>query len=170
MEKCIFACRNIVFRLHFDNNGMTTDWHLTTWMVRISFYQFTFWLVNIVITILFLSGKIKWLTMSDAGKVWMPDTFFRNEKHGQFHNIIQPNLYIRVFPNGDILYSIRYVKKKLVKKLVWFMVMFFTEFLLRLLAQWVLNCFPLTPKSASLELQVVSVWKLICCKYLHQKL
>lgn len=37
----------------------------------------------------------------------MPDTFFRNEKHGQFHRIIQPNLYIRVYPNGDILYSIR---------------------------------------------------------------
>ena len=40
-------------------------------------------------------------------KVWMPDTFFRNEKEGQFHNIIQPNLYVRVFPNGDVLYSIR---------------------------------------------------------------
>ena len=38
----------------------------------------------------------------------MPDTFFRNEKQAQFHKIIQPNLYIRVFPNGDILYSIRY--------------------------------------------------------------
>jgi hypothetical protein len=46
--------------------------------------------------------------MTDSRKVWMPDTFFRNEKHGQFHDIIQPNLYIRVFPNGDILYSIRY--------------------------------------------------------------
>ena len=37
----------------------------------------------------------------------MPDTFFRNEKTGKFHNIIQPNLYVRVFPNGDVLYSIR---------------------------------------------------------------
>ena len=53
------------------------------------------------------SDKIRYLTMTDATKVWMPDTFFRNEKHGDFHNIIQPNLYIRVFPNGDILYSIR---------------------------------------------------------------
>lgn len=54
-----------------------------------------------------MEGRIKYLTMTDSKKVWMPDTFFRNEKHGQFHNIIQPNLYIRVFPNGDILYSIR---------------------------------------------------------------
>ena len=37
----------------------------------------------------------------------MPDTFFRNEKIGAFHNILTPNLYIRVFPDGDVLYSIR---------------------------------------------------------------
>ena len=40
-------------------------------------------------------------------QVWMPDTFFRNEKDAKFHDIIQPNLYVRVFPNGDVLYSIR---------------------------------------------------------------
>jgi len=37
----------------------------------------------------------------------MPDTFFRNEKIGAFHNILTPNLYIRVYPDGDVLYSIR---------------------------------------------------------------
>ena len=45
--------------------------------------------------------------MTDASKVWMPDTFFRNEKIGRFHKILAPNLYIRVYPNGDVLYSIR---------------------------------------------------------------
>ena len=54
------------------------------------------------------AGKIKYLTMTDATKVWMPDTFFRNEKEGRFHNILVPNVYIRIFPNGDVLYSIRY--------------------------------------------------------------
>lgn len=53
------------------------------------------------------SDKIKYLTMTDSTKVWMPDTFFRNEKIGRFHDILQPNLYVRVFPNGDVLYSIR---------------------------------------------------------------
>ena len=54
-----------------------------------------------------LGGKIKYLTMTERDKVWMPDTFFRNEKDAKFHEIIQPNLYVRVFPGGDILYSIR---------------------------------------------------------------
>lgn len=54
-----------------------------------------------------MRSKIKYLTMTDAKKVWMPDTFFRNEKEGRFHNILVPNVYIRIFPNGDVLYSIR---------------------------------------------------------------
>ena len=48
------------------------------------------------------------MTLTDSGKVWMPDTFFRNEKVARFHKILAPNLYIRVFPDGDVLYSIRY--------------------------------------------------------------
>lgn len=54
-----------------------------------------------------MEDKIRYLTMTDSTKVWMPDTFFRNEKIGRFHDILQPNLYVRVFPNGDVLYSIR---------------------------------------------------------------
>lgn len=37
----------------------------------------------------------------------MPDLFFSNEKEGHFHNIIMPNVYIRIFPHGSVLYSIR---------------------------------------------------------------
>jgi len=51
--------------------------------------------------------RIRYLTMTDASRVWMPDTFFRNEKVGAFHTILQPNLYIRIFPDGTVLYSIR---------------------------------------------------------------
>ena len=52
-------------------------------------------------------GRMKYLTLTDPKKVWMPDTFFRNEKTGHFHNILVNNVYIRIFPNGDVLYSIR---------------------------------------------------------------
>ena len=38
----------------------------------------------------------------------MPDTFFRNEKIGHFHNILVNNVYIRIFPDGEVLYSIRW--------------------------------------------------------------
>ncbi|KDR19247.1 hypothetical protein L798_06303, partial [Zootermopsis nevadensis] len=52
-------------------------------------------------------GKIKYLTLTDAARVWMPDLFFANEKEGHFHNIIMPNVYIRIHPQGSVLYSIR---------------------------------------------------------------
>jgi len=54
-----------------------------------------------------MKDRIKYLTMTDAKKVWMPDTFFRNEKEGRFHDILVPNVYIRIFPDGYVLYSIR---------------------------------------------------------------
>ena len=57
------------------------------------------------------SDEIRYLTMTDASRIWMPDTFFRNEKFGSFHKILQPNLYIRIYPDGTILYSIRYLNK-----------------------------------------------------------
>lgn len=52
-------------------------------------------------------GHLKYLTLTDPTKVWMPDTFFRNEKEARRHEIIVPNVYVRIFPNGEILYSIR---------------------------------------------------------------
>nr|XP_032522546.1 glutamate-gated chloride channel isoform X7 [Danaus plexippus plexippus] len=54
-----------------------------------------------------LGDRLKYLTLTEANRVWMPDLFFSNEKEGHFHNIIMPNVYIRIFPNGNVLYSIR---------------------------------------------------------------
>ena len=63
-------------------------------------------------SLLFLfSGRLKYLTLTDPTKVWMPDTFFRNEKEARKHEIIVPNVYVRIFPDGEILYSIRYESK-----------------------------------------------------------
>ncbi|XP_035704039.1 glutamate-gated chloride channel isoform X2 [Folsomia candida] len=50
---------------------------------------------------------LAYLTLTDSAKVWMPDLFFSNERQGHLHNIITPNVYIRIFPNGEVLYSIR---------------------------------------------------------------
>ncbi|XP_042876952.1 glutamate-gated chloride channel-like isoform X4 [Penaeus japonicus] len=52
-------------------------------------------------------GRIKYLTLTETNKVWMPDLFFKNEKMGHFHDIILPNVYLRIYPTGGVLYSIR---------------------------------------------------------------
>ncbi len=54
-----------------------------------------------------LGGQLKYLTLTDPEKVWKPDTFFRNEKTGHFHAILVNNVYVRIFNNGDVLFSIR---------------------------------------------------------------
>ena len=54
-----------------------------------------------------MNGKIRFLTLTDPEKIWKPDLFFSNEKKGHFHNIIMPNVLLRIHPNGAVLYSIR---------------------------------------------------------------
>ncbi|KAH7643267.1 glycine receptor subunit alpha-2-like protein [Dermatophagoides farinae] len=53
------------------------------------------------------NGQIKYLVLTDPERIWKPDLFFKNEKKGHFHEIIMPNILLRIYPNGDILYSIR---------------------------------------------------------------
>jgi hypothetical protein len=75
------------------------DWRrFICFILFIYFILFVFW---------WLLGRMKYLTLNDPSKVWMPDLFFFNEREGHFHNIIVPNVYVRIFPNGWILYSIR---------------------------------------------------------------
>ena len=54
-----------------------------------------------------MSGQIRYLVLTDPNKVWRPDLFFKNEKEGHFHDIIMPNVLLRIYPQGGVLYSIR---------------------------------------------------------------
>lgn len=54
-----------------------------------------------------MDGRIRFLVLTDPDKIWKPDLFFKNEKKGHLHNIIMPNVLLRIFPNGNVLYSIR---------------------------------------------------------------
>ena len=54
-----------------------------------------------------MNGRIKFLVLTDPDKIWKPDLFFSNEKDGHFHDIIMPNVLLRIFPDGSVLYSIR---------------------------------------------------------------
>ncbi|CAJ0577752.1 unnamed protein product, partial [Mesorhabditis spiculigera] len=40
-------------------------------------------------------------------QIWMPDTFFQNEKEARRHLIDKPNVLIRIHEDGSILYSVR---------------------------------------------------------------
>jgi anionic glutamate receptor len=54
-----------------------------------------------------MGGKLKYLNQQDVDRIWLPDTFFSNELKGSFHNLMKPNMLVRVYPNGDVLYSVR---------------------------------------------------------------
>jgi len=43
--------------------------------------------------------------------IWMPDTFFRNELESNIHKNLEPNQYIRIFPDGSVLHSSRITLK-----------------------------------------------------------
>ena len=42
--------------------------------------------------------------------IWVPDTFFVNEKTAYFHKATTENQFLRILHTGDILRSIRYGK------------------------------------------------------------
>ncbi|RXG59265.1 Glutamate-gated chloride channel [Armadillidium vulgare] len=48
------------------------------------------------------SGNLPYVTLITPSNVWVPDLFFRNEKEGEFHNILLPNTYLRIYPDGNV--------------------------------------------------------------------
>ncbi|KAJ1368519.1 Glutamate-gated chloride channel alpha, partial [Parelaphostrongylus tenuis] len=56
----------------------------------------------------FNSSTLKHIVLSPGQKIWVPDTFFQNEKFGKKHDVDTPNILIRVHNGtGRILYSCR---------------------------------------------------------------
>ncbi|XP_067685262.1 glycine receptor subunit alpha-2-like [Haliotis asinina] len=41
------------------------------------------------------------------GSLWVPDLYFTQSKHEVLHNLTTPNIMIRLFPNGTVLYTQR---------------------------------------------------------------
>ncbi|XP_077484012.1 glutamate-gated chloride channel-like [Amblyomma americanum] len=54
-----------------------------------------------------LNGQLRYLNLDTPSKLWLPDPFFSNELTGSFHNIMQPNVLVRIYPDGTVLYSTR---------------------------------------------------------------
>ncbi|XP_047740321.1 glycine receptor subunit alphaZ1 [Hyalella azteca] len=40
-------------------------------------------------------------------KIWKPDTYFENVKEAHIHSVTMPNQLLRVYENGDVIYSVR---------------------------------------------------------------
>lgn len=49
------------------------------------------------------------LDPSMLDSIWKPDLFFANEKGANFHEVTTDNKLLRIFKNGNVLYSIRYL-------------------------------------------------------------
>lgn len=45
-----------------------------------------------------------------VGLIWLPDTIFRNSKNADSHWITTPNQLLRIWNDGKILYTLRYVR------------------------------------------------------------
>ncbi len=45
-----------------------------------------------------------------ATKIWVPDTFFANEKIASFHEATTPNTFLRIGSKGEVYRSIRSVE------------------------------------------------------------
>ncbi|KAK4878255.1 hypothetical protein RN001_010761 [Aquatica leii] len=53
------------------------------------------------------NAGLKYLTLTKTKLLWTPDLFFSNENEGHFHDIMVPNVYFRIHPDGSVLYSRR---------------------------------------------------------------
>ena len=47
------------------------------------------------------------LSIEMLRKIWKPDTYIYNGRKSYLHTITTPNKFMRLFPNGRVLYSQR---------------------------------------------------------------
>lgn len=47
-----------------------------------------------------------------ADRIWVPDTFFANEKSAYFHTATTPNTFLRIGHSGEVFRSMRSVHNK----------------------------------------------------------
>ena len=47
------------------------------------------------------------LSIEMLRKIWKPDTYIYNGRRSYLHTITTPNKFVRLFPNGRVLYSQR---------------------------------------------------------------
>ncbi|WAQ98194.1 GLRA3-like protein [Mya arenaria] len=55
------------------------------------------------------TSELPWLELDNKmmSRVWIPDTFFPNEKKARVHDVTVPNKMMHLYKNGTVLYSTR---------------------------------------------------------------
>jgi hypothetical protein len=43
-------------------------------------------------------------------KIWLPDAYFENEKQGKVHTLMRKNQFLRLYQDGTVYYSTRWVE------------------------------------------------------------
>ena len=54
-----------------------------------------------------LKGQLRYLILDDPSRIWIPDTYVYNSKSTQQHTDLKPNTIVNIYPNGNVLFSIR---------------------------------------------------------------
>ncbi|ODN00855.1 Glutamate-gated chloride channel [Orchesella cincta] len=49
----------------------------------------------------------RYLTLTSTKDIWTPDLFFTSESEAALHEVLQSNVLVRIYPNGNVLYSTR---------------------------------------------------------------
>ena len=101
-------------RLAYDSNGRLDVSMLRIYhgIIRYFFKEIKFLYCLILNIPSYSFEKVKVITLKHeeyGKKIWIPDTFMRNDVSGRGHGIIEsePDNYIRIFPDGKVMYSIR---------------------------------------------------------------
>lgn len=52
-------------------------------------------------------NKTMFLSNTVVNRIWMPDSYFVNAKHGSFHKVTTDNIMIMIMPGGMVSYNAR---------------------------------------------------------------
>jgi len=47
------------------------------------------------------------ITLRDEDPIWTPDLFFVEEREGRIHQVVQPNKFVSIKPDGEVLFSVK---------------------------------------------------------------
>lgn len=52
-------------------------------------------------------GRTESLMLKNVNDIWTPDLFFVGEREGSLHQLVHPNIFCRINPDGEVRYSVK---------------------------------------------------------------